>query len=84
MAKIKRSWDLISEGTRKTAIESVMRFAQEEMDQDMGRIMAEGVLDALLPVVVNDIYNKGVEDSEKLLEARLMDLKMDMNVLMKG
>lgn len=82
--KTKRSWDLISDERRKSSIEEIIRFFQNELEQDIGVITGEAFLDMVLENVANDLYNQGVVDSEKVLEERFKDLRVDMNVLIKG
>ena len=82
--KVKRSWDLISDERRKNTIESIMRFFETELDQKIGVITSESLLDFVLENVSHDIYNKGVSDLTTLLEERFHDLCIDMEVLKKG
>jgi uncharacterized protein (DUF2164 family) len=84
MEKVKRSWDLISQDKRKSAIENIIYYFKKERNQDIGIIGAEQILDFFLQDVGMELYNKGVEDSKQLLKNRFEDLELDMDVLLKN
>ena len=43
--------------------------------------MAESFLDFFLDNIAGHIYNKGIRDSKNLLEKRLENIKMDIDLL---
>jgi uncharacterized protein (DUF2164 family) len=83
MNKVKPSWDFLSDETRKTILEELMRFYKSEFDQEIGMIMADVLLDKFLELAAVDIYNEGVDSTERLVEDRISDLKMELYMLRK-
>lgn len=81
MKKAKRKWDLISDDRRKYAIEEVMRFFHTSREEEIGMIAAEEVLDAVLELVAIDIYKKGVNEAKQIVEERMEDLKVDLDLI---
>lgn len=51
MTNIKRKWDLISEEYRKESIREIIDFFQTEMDEEIGIIAAENILNHFLQTV---------------------------------
>lgn len=82
MADIKRKWDLLNKDERKNMIEEIIRFFQEERDEEIGILAAEEVLDFMLEKMALPLYSKGVEDSKKMLQKRFEDFSIDLDVLM--
>ncbi|MEK7673293.1 MAG: DUF2164 family protein [Patescibacteria group bacterium] len=82
MSDIKRKWDLLSEEKRKTIIDEIVTFFNQERGETIGVIAAEDILDFFLQNAAQDIYNKGVEDAKKLLKKRFDDLEMDLDLLL--
>lgn len=83
MKQVKRSWDLLSEKKRQSAIEEIMRFFQKERDEKIGAIAAEEVLDFFLQTVGDEFYNRGVEDAKEAMTNRFGDLDVDLDLLLK-
>ncbi len=74
---------MISDDYRKEVIRGIIAFFQTEMDQEIGVIAAENILDHFLQSVGMKLYNKGVEDSVGYLKERLEDLTLDMEAMLK-
>ena len=83
MAKAKRSWDILSEEKKRRIIGKIIEFFKNERDEEIGVIAAESVLDFFLRDVGTGLYNKGIEDSQKLLKSRIEDIELDMDSLLK-
>jgi uncharacterized protein (DUF2164 family) len=81
MKKVKRQWDLISDDRRKYVIEEVMRFFHTSRDEEIGMIAAEEVLDAVLELIAVDIYKKGISEAKQIVEERMEDLKVDLDMI---
>ena len=82
--KTKKSWDILPDESRKTVIEELRRFYKSEFDQDIGVIMADTLLDKFLELTAVEIYNEGIDSTERLIEDKIGDLKMDLYVLRKS
>ncbi len=84
MSEIKRKWDLLSKEKRKSVIDEIIRFFENERDEEIGMLAAEEVLDCVLENAALEIYRSGVEDSKKLLQKKFEDLSIDLDVLMNN
>lgn len=81
MKKIKRKWDLLSEEKRKSCIDEIITFFKHERDEEIGIIATEEILDFMLQITGEDIYNRGVTDSKETLKKRFEDLELDLDLL---
>jgi uncharacterized protein (DUF2164 family) len=59
---------------RKRAIASIRRYFGESLDDDIGDLKAELVLDFFLKEIAPTVYNLAIQDAQKLLQERLTDL----------
>ena len=82
MAKVKRNWERLSEGERKSVIEDLILFFENERDEKIGIIAAEEVLNFFLMSVGNKLYNKGIDDAKKVLKNRYEELQFDLDDLL--
>lgn len=69
----------LTKENRKQAIESIERYFQENMDEKIGNIAAEGLLGFLLEEIGPSIYNKAVTDVQARLQARVADLDFEVH-----
>jgi len=83
MSKAKPSWDMLTDESRKNVIDELQRFYKSEYDQDLGVIMADTLLDKFLELAAVEIYNEGVDSTERLVEDRIGELKMELYMLRK-
>jgi len=81
MNTVKRKWDVLSRERRKACIAEIITFFKEERSEQIGIIAAGEILDFFLQTIGGDIYNKGVDDSKELLQKRMYDLEVDLDVL---
>ncbi|EKD64459.1 MAG: hypothetical protein ACD_50C00381G0003 [uncultured bacterium] len=82
MTKIKRKWDsFLSDKKRKTCIDEIITFYKEKQDESIGFIKAGEILDFVLQVSGETIYNKGIEDARNLLKNRWENLEIDLDLL---
>ena len=82
MAKVKRNWARLSDGERKSVIEDLILFFENERDEKIGIIAAEEVLNFFLMTVGNKLYNKGIDDAKKVLKNRYEELQFDLDDLL--
>jgi len=82
MAKVKRNWERLSDGERKSVIEDLILFFENERDEKIGIIAAEEVLNFFLMSVGNKLYNKGIDDAKKVLKNRYEELQFDLDDLL--
>lgn len=65
---------MIDEQDRKQIIEEIKQYFYEERDVDMGDFAAGFTLDFFIDLLGPKIYNKGVDDSQKYISDKLLDL----------
>ena len=82
MAKVKRNWERLSDEERKSVIEDLILFFENERDEKIGIIAAEEVLNFFLMTVGNKLYNKGIDDAKKVLKNRYEELQFDLDDLL--
>lgn len=59
---------------RKKAIESIGRYLEKELEQDIGEMQAGFLLDYFLTEIAPIAYNQGVCDARCFVEEKLQDL----------
>jgi len=84
MNRVKKSWDLLPDESRKVVIEALRRFYKTEFEEDLGIIRADLLLDKFLELTAVEIYNEGVDSTERLVEDKMGDLKMELYMLRKS
>jgi len=81
MNQRKPKWDRLNDQQRKQAIDGLIAWYKAERGEDIGYLAAEAILDAVLEIVSDKVYARGVRDARKILEENLENLKIDMEVL---
>lgn len=84
MNQTKKDWDLLPDESRKTVIDELRRFYQNEFSEDLGVIRADLLLDKFLELTAIEIYNEGVDSTERLVEEQMGNLKMELYMLRKS
>ena len=69
----------ITKEARKDAIESIMRYFEQNMDEKIGNVAAGGLLRYFLEELGPVVYNKAVADVQERLQARVMEVDMDIH-----
>lgn len=68
---------------RTQAIASIERYFKENleqyMDQKLGNIAAEALLDFFLKEIGSSVYNKAIADAQEKLQARVMELDIEIH-----
>jgi uncharacterized protein (DUF2164 family) len=60
---------------RKQAIASIKRYFDEVLDQEIGDLKAEMVLDFALKEIAPTVYNQAIQDAQKLVLERTGDME---------
>jgi len=84
MKEIKRLWDILTKAERQTSIEEIIRYFDNERDEEIGVIAGEEVLDFFLEKIAPYAYNRGVEDSKNILRSKFNDLEVDLDMQMRS
>lgn len=69
----------ISKEARKDAIESIVRYFQENMEEKIGNVAADGLLRFFLEELGPVVYNKAVADVQDRLQARVMEVDIEIH-----
>ena len=60
--------------TEKRLIASIKRYAEENLDEDIGDLKASLFLDFCLREIGPSVYNQAIADAQTYLQERLIDL----------
>ncbi len=69
----------ISKEARAEAVASIQCYFEENMEEPIGNIAAGGLLSFFLEEIGPLVYNKAVADVRERLEARIMDLDIEVH-----
>ncbi|MFZ3019380.1 MAG: DUF2164 domain-containing protein [Gallionella sp.] len=73
----------LTKQARTEAIASIERYFKENleqyMDQRLGNIAAEALLDFFVKEIGPAVYNKAVADAQQRLQARVMELDIEIH-----
>ena len=77
---MKRKWDIVGETAQKKCIDEVITRV-EEIDGSAGVIAAQDIIDIVIENLGPEIYNLGVRDTKKLLQAKMFDIEVEIDML---
>jgi uncharacterized protein (DUF2164 family) len=69
----------LKDNVRKQALASIRRFFSSELDDDIGDLKAELVLDYFLVEHAPTIYNQAITDAQGYFQERVADLESVCN-----
>jgi uncharacterized protein (DUF2164 family) len=69
----------LSKEARTEAIASIERYFRANMDEPIGNIAAGALLGFFLEEIGPSIYNKAVADAQERLQARVMELDIEVH-----
>jgi uncharacterized protein (DUF2164 family) len=69
----------LNKEARQEAIASIERYFRENMDEPIGNIAAGALLGFFLEEIGPAIYNKAVVDVQERLQARVMELDIEVH-----
>jgi uncharacterized protein (DUF2164 family) len=81
MSEIKKKWDYLPKDKRDKAIREIIAHFETEMEQELGFIGAEDLLDFFLENIGPDIYNKAVYDAKNTIKLNFENLDIDLEQL---
>ena len=77
-----KKWDITDEQLNRKCIDEVISRVQDIEDTDaVGMIAAQDIIDIVKENLAPTFYNKGVEDARKVVQAKVEDLDLDLDVL---
>lgn len=69
----------LNKDARREAIASIERYFREYMEEPIGNIAASGLLGFFLEEIGPAIYNQAVADAQARLQARVMELDIEIH-----
>jgi uncharacterized protein (DUF2164 family) len=80
---MKRKHDLLTQEQRRNLNNEIIDFFKKENDVEVGILFADELIDLFLKTSAEDIYNKGVEESKKIIQEKLSYLEIDLDSIKK-
>ena len=65
----------LSKVTKQQSIESIKRYFEEKLDEEIGDLKASLLLDFCLQEICPSVYNQAIIDARSFMEDRLSDLE---------
>lgn len=69
----------LSKEAAATAIASIQRYFGENMDEPIGSLQAGALLGFFLKEIGPAVYNQAIADAQSRLQARVMDLDIEVH-----
>ena len=60
--------------------DAIKEYADDNFDEPMGDLAAGFLLDFVLEEIAPSIYNKAIRDAQEYLQARVMDLDVELGL----
>ncbi len=76
-----RKWDSANDELQRKCIDEVIARIEEIDDDMVGVVAAQDVIDIVTENLAPGIYNKGVNDTKKLITEKLADIDVDIDSL---
>ena len=68
----------LSKEARKAAVTSIERYFNENMEEKIGNMTADGLLQFFIEEIGPSIYNKAVSDVQARLQSRIIELDVEV------
>lgn len=68
----------LSKEARKAAASSIQRYLNENIEEDIGNVTADALLQFFIEEIGPCIYNKAVSDVQERLQSRIMELDVEV------
>ena len=81
MSKRKQKFDFVSEEKEMAYLKEIIAFFQDERNEEIGFVAAKQVLNFFLQTIGEEIYKKAIKDAKKLLNDRIDDLNLELDLL---
>lgn len=63
---------------RERILSAIVAYWQDECDEEIGLIKSQALLEFFNGLIGSAAYNKGVRDAQAYLQARLLDMDIDL------
>lgn len=74
-------WRIKDDQVRRKCIDEVIARISEEDDASIGAIAAQDIIDIVAEHLGPAVYNKAIDDSKRLVQTKLIDLEIDLDVI---
>lgn len=81
MGTVQRKHDFIPKERKNVIIKEIITYYKTKMDQEIGVVAAEDILDFFLEEIGNDIYNKAIDDSKNAVKSGFESIEIDLELL---
>lgn len=78
---MKRKWNTADTKIQRKCIDEVIARIEEMDDSMVGAIAAQDIIDIVTENLGPEIYNMGIRDSKKLIQGKLQDIEVDLDML---
>ncbi len=68
----------LSKETRKAAVSSIERYFSSNMEEKIGNVTADALLQFFIEEIGPSIYNKAVSDAQARMQSRIMELDVEV------
>ncbi len=75
-----RKWDTMNAPIRRKCLDEIIARIAEEDDTEIGSIAAQELLDIVAEHLGPQIYNRAIDDTKRLLQTKIADLEIDLDV----
>lgn len=83
MPQTKRTWDVLTDDQRRTAIHDIMSFYLTERGEEIGVIAAGELLDMFLQNIGPHVHNNAIDQAKSFLKTQMETVTLDMEVNLK-
>lgn len=68
----------LTKEAKQTALESLQKYFAENMDEPLGNLAGNSLLNFILEEIGPSLYNKGVADAQERMQARVSELDYEI------
>ncbi len=79
---VTKKHDFIPKEKRNKIVNEIITYYKTKMDQEIGVVVAEDILDFFLEAIGNDIYNKAISDSKNTIKNGFEIIEVDLDLLL--
>lgn len=78
-----KQWDIKDAELNRKCINEVIRRIQEIEGDEVGMIAAQDIINIIKENLAPVFYNKGIEDARKVVQSKIQDIDIDLDILRK-
>lgn len=76
-----RKWDITDLQLQRTCVQEILQRLKEQNGTEFGILAAEDIIEIVAHYVGPQAYNLGLEDARQVLQAKLNDTEVELDVL---